>query len=256
MRKITSIVVGPMNLLGLNPLKRDTFLNCYVPIFLSLAAFVYGIYGTTLFMYHWNKDFYNFAVPVAFASSLITCIITVLTAQMCKPTIHYVLSSIDNHVFKYPDEENFILEYKGYTSENNYTKLSVLVLLLEIAGFTVASISPFMGYFFTGRLRTFLYPQWVQWNIDSKFSYTVTYMLQLPVVVSVFLIFYVVQLYFTFVLVEFLGQYQKLQYAVETLNERSSEKLLRVNDGPPSVRDDIFKSELIMCIHHHQKLCK
>jgi len=264
MRKFIRIIVQPMNLIGLNLLTPDTFFNCYIRIFVFCAAQSYGIFGTILSSYHSRGDFYNMIVPMAITSSCIVMMTTILSMHICKPAMRDVLCSINDHVFVYPDEENFKLNYSGILLEKNCIKLCGAVILFEVLGYAFSFLSPFIGYFLVGELHTYIYPQWIPWNVGSTFTYVFTYILQVPTATYNFMGYYMILLYYIFILVEFDRQYKKLQYAIESLDERSrkgvlgddDEEMIRVLGSRNEEYDNAYKYNLIICVRHHQKLCE
>ena len=88
-------------------------------------------------------------------------IMAILSMHVWKPSIRDVLCSINDHVFVYPDEECFHVEYSGYLLEKNCIKLYGIITLFEITAYAFGFLSPFIGYFLVGELSVYIYPQWV-----------------------------------------------------------------------------------------------
>lgn len=261
MRKIVAIIVQPMNLIGLNPLKEDTFLGCYIRILLACTALLYILCGTILLMYHLEGDLvHNLVVVMPYASYSIIFISTIISAQICKSSVRYVLSSLNSQVFKYPDEQDFHIDYDGYLSEMKSKRILLHVILFVMSGFVIAWLSPLTVYYLVGTVELHLYPQWVPWSLDTTLDKILAYSLQVPPFFIVFVIRNFTQLYFIFSLVEFLRQYKKLEYAIKTVNERSRRRVLLTKTGKHMKEiEDLYYSEafrlnLTMCIHHHQKI--
>lgn len=276
-RRLVKIILWPMSFIGVNSMQSDSLQN-YIRIASCCLVHVYGMYGTFSFSYHSNDDFYNCVIPIAYGTCLIMVFFAVLFLQKYKCKVRQLLCSINDHVFTYPDEERLKMEYSGWLSEDAYGKMQFWILFYEIFGFMLATVSPFVGYFFIGELRTFIYPAYTPWKVDSAFVYILTYFFQSCVASSVFWVYYVLQIYFMFVLTEFLRQFRKLNRAVRTLNERTCcdvftpvtggnvaderrAQLKRVhfirqemNRSLETRYNQVYREKLIVCIKHHQKL--
>lgn len=272
------IIIFPMSVIGLNPLEKSDFWQNTIRVYICELILGYGMYSTLLFSYYSFGDFYSFVVPVAYFVCLLLVFINVWWLHNRRAEIHYLLMQIKKNIFEYPDESYFYNMYNGWLCEKNYQKLRNLILLLEISGFIFAGSSPLIGYFVTGQMRTFIYPGWISWTVDTPLKYIGTYCLQATVASTVFWVYYMTQVYISFILVEFLRQFKKLNEAIISLHARTvesvemhlasqSNKLECDNcaDIAPHVEtsamykdmyDRIFHTNLITCVEHHQHLLR
>jgi len=125
----------------------------------------------------------------------------------------------------------------------------------------LTNIPPFVLGFKKGTLFILVYPHRVPWKLDSTFVRVVTYGIQIPVVVYGWVVIYMLPLHYTFLVLEFQRQYEKLQYAIKTLDERCRKAVSTKNEDMMDVVDRhseeyscAFESNLIICIRHHQTL--
>lgn len=267
-----------MNVIGLNPLAKSNFCQNTIRVFICELILGYGMYSTLLFSYYSFGDFYSFVVPVAYFVCLLLVFTNVWWLHSRRAEIRYLLIQISGNIFEYPDESYFCNIYSGWLSEKNYRKLHNLILLLEIFGFIFAGTSPLIGYFFVGQIRTFIYPGWISWKVDTPLKYIGTYCLQATVASTVFWVYYMTQIYISFVLVEFLRQFEKMDAALVSLHERTAESVrmrlasqwdnleghnftniaphVKSSANYKATYDRIFRINLISCIKHHQHLLR
>lgn len=275
---IIKIIIFPMSVIGLNPLEESDFWQNTIRVYVCELILGYGMYSTLLFSYYSVGDFYSFVVPVAYFVCLLLVFINVWWLHSHRAEIRDLLMQIKRNIFEYPDESYFYNIYSGWLSEKSYRKLRNLILLLEIFGFIFAGSSPLIGYFFVGQMRTFIYPGWISWTVDTPLKYIGTYCLQATVASTVFWVYYMTQIYISFILVEFLRQFKKLDLALISLHERTVESVRmhfaslsddlesnNVTDIAPHVKssamykdmyDCTFRINLITCIKHHQHLLR
>lgn len=262
----------PMTFMGLNPLKPDTFWQCYVRLFLCCGSLVYSACGILSFAYHSEVNFYNISIPMSYAAVILVHFFDLLYLQKNKHVVRDLLLNINENVFKYCDEDDFEYEPKlECIQEERFFELHKLLVIYYIGLFAFYGMSPILGYLITDEWHTLFYPQYIPWKQDSAITVLLAYVQQIPLSVYALVVLFMFTNYYVFILVEFDRQFVRLQYALESLNERASRPLLpavvakHTAKNLPLISTDksdnfnrlfTFRRNLVLCVRHHQEIFK
>lgn len=196
---------------------------------------------------------------VAYTGGTILLIAVVLKFIHARQDLKFLIECIDNNMFTYSDEANIEVHYDWLLDECNTLKVYGSALCYQSFGFTLAGISPFIGYMLGNKETFLLYPGWTPWTINDFGSFAITYFYQSLTAGCVFWIYYLAQMYIIFVISEFLRQYRRLGRALSTIDRRTWKLLVGrsiLESGWRPKYGDVFANQLCECIVHHQILVK
>lgn len=249
-----------LNLTGINVTRDQYSLSQYLRscavLFLLLCTHL------SLFTYAYinRGEFQESIKTVAYICGSVLLLPVFLKFIHARQDLKLLIESIDQNIFTYSDEANIEVHYDWPLDERNTFKIYASVLCFQSFGFTLAGISPFIGFMFGKKEAFMLYPGWTPWAIDDLGSFAATYIFQSLTSGCVFWLYYVAQMYIIFVVSEFLRQYRRLCRALSTIDRRIWKLLV---DGSIATSEtiwakygDVFANQLCECIRHHRILAQ
>lgn len=241
-------------------LSSISFTNRVFTIFPILCS----ISSISLYIFNNRKHPDKAVITAAYMGCSCILLSSLIILLKNKTKISQMLQTIDAHVYKYPDEENISVKSNGILSEENLMKSLALIFAYECFGFSLSIISPIIGFLITGKYETSMFPSSYPWKEEGIISTTVIFILQLLGVFSAFWIYYILQVVFTLLTMEFVRQHRRLRLALLSLKKRSEKKFVEESAKCFGLKkhsrnigfDNVYEENIKHCIEHHRQLWK
>ncbi|XP_065224349.1 uncharacterized protein LOC135848377 [Planococcus citri] len=249
-RDLLQLVATLLTDTGVNILHENDQWSIWRFIILFTSFLSAGL-STTAFCLINTNDFYAFANPAPYIAAATNVLNSAYLLLHYKNIISEILFEMDQNCYTYPDEHLLQIEYPWYLQESN---IKLIMGVMKYAIFNVVlmvSLPVFGELVYYGRIKTFIYPFWAPWKVDSLRSELMTFVLQFTQACSAVWLNYVVSIFLFFIVIEFMRQYQRLISAVSSLEHRTLQQVVKEECFDRALRENIMH-----CVRHHQILHK
>lgn len=268
--KSVKIIDWFLRTIGINVHQKHIPLYKFYQFIALFPAICSGL-AIALYIFEKRKQPSEAFIAAAYIGGTITWKLTVIVFLRNRNKILNLLQMIDADVYEYPDKKETALDFHEILDERNSFKVLTMILGYVCFGFSLIVVSPMVGFLITGVYQTRMHPAAYPWTEEGTVSFVVVSISQLTGCISVFWIFYVIQVLVTLLTIEFLKQYEKLGTALLTLKRRTEETVLnsmmrnssgdftdreygRYEESFRSQCDNVYGQNLRHCIKHHQQL--
>lgn len=252
-RKITNFLLWLLERAGIGIIPENPIKKLCIRIII-LFVLITSLFTMLLFVLKISSKMQDIALMVCYMLSVLIGISGYLSIHLKTETIRELLHTLDNNVFTYTDEAELQPKYIWILEEENMIFVGKILGCYTILNGGLACVMAALFFVLSDQELMIVYPGVLPWNTNAtNFSFQVVLSLTS---VSIYYIRWISCLIFNF---EFERQFERLCYALNTMNKRSgiveevcNEKVNKPRD--PYFQMENFRMKLTECIHHHQKL--
>ena len=207
-------------------------------------------------------DFNIFLTPAPFtaaATTLLGCMHVIYYHRKC---IDEMLHQLATNVYQYPDE-HLIQHIINHRKQKWFLQEDVILMIARTSKyghwiFLIAICVPtFVELMYHHRIKTFLYPCWTPWQLDTLTVELSTVIFQAVQASGGVWFNYVLTGFIFIVVIEFVKQYERLIVAVSSLKFRTTKFTSRrrnVTGIEIKSYEQQMQDNIVHCIRHHQML--
>ena len=267
-RKSVKIINFFLKSVGIDVYQRNVPLWKFYQ-FGTVLPTVSAIIHMSLYMFINRNNIKEIVVFAAFMGASVVLVASIGTFVQNKNNILELMQMIDKNVYLYPEETH---NHLFKLDEENLSNTLILILTYEFFGFSLSLLSPLFAFLITGVYQVSVYPGWYP-LFEKPILITITTILQLSGGIATFWLYYVIQIFITFVSIEFLRQYRHLRITLANIPSRTKDAVLRkmkqnswylfsnklnikFENNFEQKYNDMYQDNVLHCIKHHQQLWK
>lgn len=250
-RKIIQFVATLLTDTGINILKENDLWSTWRFVIIFGLFLTAGL-STCMVSITNTNNFYFFANPSPYIAAATAILGGAYFLYHYSDMIGEILHNMDANFYTYPDEHLIQIKYPWYLQENN---INVMMKITKYAIFNVLFMVclPILGELaYYGRIKTFIYPCWTPWKMDSLRIELITFFLELLQCCCGIWLNYTVSIFLLIIVIEFTRQYRRLIAAVCSLESRTMVE----KEGMNKRFEIALRENIVHCIRHHQLLHK
>lgn len=265
-RKSVNVINFCLKSVGINVYQQNTPLRKFYQ-FSAISPTISAIIHMSLHIFVNRHNINEVIVLAAFLGASIILVASICIFSHNKNKILKLMQIMDENVYSYPNENNISSQ-----DEENCTNIIFFVLGYEFFGFSLSLLSPLMAFLITGIYEASIYPGWYP-LYEKPVLIAITNVLQFSGCISTFWLYYIIQIFITFVTMEFLRQYRRLRMILRNIPKKTRDTVLRsikqnfwysLSDDRSidfecnfrQKYNDVYQDNILHCIKHHQELWK